>query len=196
MKISLRSVLAASLIVLLFSALPGFAAHSTPASGPLGRSHSRLSFGVGASAPSPALGLSCSLSPFISGGFGSVRLLTLPGFALVEPAEVSGNGELHSATEIGFLYGQQIADRWRHVYAAIGIGYTWGDERILINEYPYRSKCEKFAVVSVPIEVGLFFSPVLPLGVGVVGFGNLNTEQSFGGLLLCLQLRRFKSAIE
>lgn len=85
--------------------------------------------------------------------------------------------------------------RW-HAHAAAGVGWTWGEKRIRVNVDPYAATNEEFSAVSVPIEVGLFFSPVLPVGVGLTGFGNLNSKKSFVGLLLCMELRRFDPAVE
>ena len=40
----------------------------------------------------------------------------------------------------------------------------------------------------VPLEGRVFWTPVPFAGIGVCGFGNLNTERSFVGFLFCLQI--------
>ena len=51
---------------------------------------------------------------------------------------------------------------------------------------------DNFVTVGIPVEGQLFWIPLNFLGIGLYGFANLNTEKSFIGALLCIQLGKLR----
>jgi hypothetical protein len=46
--------------------------------------------------------------------------------------------------------------------------------------------------LGLPLETQLFWTPTKYVGLGVIGFGNINSTRSFGGVLLAIQLGKLK----
>jgi len=46
----------------------------------------------------------------------------------------------------------------------------------------------EFLTSGIPVEVQLFWTPLSRFGIGIVGFGNLNPEESLAGLLVTIQI--------
>lgn len=90
------------------------------------------------------------------------------------------SGPPESIGDIGVLYG--AVARAPHALASISAGagiVMWSDGG--------HSRTRRFGV---PIECQLFWKPSAYAGLGIYGFANLNSERSFAGALLCLQMGR------
>lgn len=90
------------------------------------------------------------------------------------------DGSDDSVTEVSLLYGRRRAWSFGYVAAAAGLAGVGA------RGFPGTANDLRRTIgLPVSLEVGLQ-SPVV--GIGVQGFGNLNTVASFGGVLVALQL--------
>ena len=79
--------------------------------------------------------------------------------------------------DMGVLYGRVAKASWGLASISAGVGLV-GISHNDISSYH----------LGIPIESQLFWTPISTLGVGIYGFANLNSEKSFVGALLCLQI--------
>jgi len=108
-----------------------------------------------------------------------------------ENAELFGGGDEFFDT--GLLFG--LATKSRKKFASIAIGIA----RVTGNRYEGKpglfgggKRVNIAPTVGFPVEVQLFLRPASFFGVGTYIYGNLNSEQSFGGITLCLQLGKLR----
>jgi hypothetical protein len=90
--------------------------------------------------------------------------------------------------DYALLYGRATppAERY-HASAAVGLGIVHGCRGGGLGG------CRDVPnVVGVPIELQLFWRPGSLVGLGLYGFANFNSQQSFAGLTLGLQLGRLR----
>jgi hypothetical protein len=80
--------------------------------------------------------------------------------------------------DVGALYGRSYKTGFAMISGSAGIAYVGG------NANP---------TVGIPLESQIFWTPTRYFGIGVYGFGNINTKNSFGGALLGLQFGRVAS---
>jgi hypothetical protein len=78
--------------------------------------------------------------------------------------------------DVGALYGRSYKSQYAMISAGGGVGYV--------------GPSSTAGTVGIPLETQIFWTPTRYFGVGVYGFGNLNTKQSFAGALLGIQLGR------
>jgi hypothetical protein len=83
------------------------------------------------------------------------------------------------AWDIGVLYGRSYKTQRAMISASAGIAYV--------------GPPSDFGTVGIPLESQIFWTPTRYFGIGVYGFGNLNTKEPFGGALLGLQFGRLTS---
>lgn len=98
--------------------------------------------------------------------------------------------EFKGGADIGLLYGQQLAvGRWGYVAALAGVGWASAGTEKTVDEGALVVRSTTFSTWSIPMELQCFFTPVIPLDLGFIISYDLNPDASFGGVLLCLQLR-------
>ncbi len=93
--------------------------------------------------------------------------------------------------DIGLLYGWASSEYDYHISFSSGIAVMGGSrsEGGLFSDTPREVISAQFGV---PLEGQLFWRPSGNFGLGLYGFANLNTEQSFGGLALSVQLGKLR----
>lgn len=84
--------------------------------------------------------------------------------------------------DMGVLYGRVAKASWGLASISGGVGIVGA------SEYEGSSSLH----MGIPVEGQLFWTPSYRLGIGIYGFANLNTEKSFAGALLCLQIGRLR----
>jgi hypothetical protein len=88
--------------------------------------------------------------------------------------------------DIGLLYGRASLPGLVHLSLAAGVAAVGGTRR---EESLFDPSERMSTTIGLPFEVQLFFRlPVL--GVGVYGFGNINDQESFGGIAAAVQIGR------
>jgi len=127
-----------------------------------------LSGGLGVGSAGVAEGLSLS---FQSGR----RVVTLRGIAQFVPVGPT-------VGELGILFLGQGSKVPGSSFAT-GLAYVTGET---VDNF------KPFSTVGIPIEVQWFAAPLPFAGIGLYLFGNLNTTESFGGLLLTLKLGKLR----
>lgn len=89
--------------------------------------------------------------------------------------------------DFAVLYGR--ATRWPRGQAAASIGLAIVDGERCAG----LSGCTPVsAVLGFPIAAQVFWRPMVVVGVGLYGFANLNSEQSFAGVTLSLQFGKLR----
>jgi hypothetical protein len=91
--------------------------------------------------------------------------------------------------DYALLYGRATppAAKRYHASAALGLALVQGCEGGGLGG------CQNVSdVVGVPLELQLFWRPGSLVGLGLYGFANFNSQRSFGGLTLGLQLGRLQ----
>ena len=136
---------------------------------------------------------------WISGGFGPAK----PSYGLGLTGSYRTGLHIFSAR---FLYSSEIAilsDHAEFVEGAILSGLAWSTTYGLISletgvgfvngslDISGQYEIEKFTAIGLPVAVQLFWTPTERLGIGLYGFANFNSHEHMGGLLICLQLRKF-----
>lgn len=113
-------------------------------------------------------------------------------FIYNEELNILGPSPSESVWEFGLLYGINTKASYGLASISGGISMVGGVRRgkYLSSEGWFSSNYEKltFMSIGIPIEGQLFWTPFSFLGVGIYAFANLNTEGSFAGALICLQL--------
>lgn len=77
--------------------------------------------------------------------------------------------------DVGALYGRSYKTQFAMISLGAGLGYVGPSSD---------------GTVGIPLESQIFWTPTEYFGIGVYGFGNLNTKDSFGGALLGIQIGR------
>lgn len=147
---------------------------------------------------------------WLSGGVGRTQFPSAMIAAGYEPtnrqtaliARFSVNGELLpnvgpgiKVSEIGLLYGIKV----RSFRFSTGLSNVWGNNR---GKYLYTDpdpllgsgryyEFLKYSTIGIPAEVR-FITSLKHVGIGITGFGNLNSKNSFAGLNLSLYVGRMK----
>jgi hypothetical protein len=91
--------------------------------------------------------------------------------------------------DYALLYGRATppAGKRYHAGAALGLALVQGCEGGGLGG------CQNVSdVLGVPLELQLFWRPGSLVGLGLYGFANFNSQRSFGGLTLGLQLGRLR----
>jgi hypothetical protein len=83
--------------------------------------------------------------------------------------------------DVGVLYGRVAKASYGLASISGGIGLVGMSHNEILS---YR--------MGIPIEGQLFWTPISILGIGISGFVNINSEKSFLGALLCLQIGRLR----
>jgi hypothetical protein len=89
--------------------------------------------------------------------------------------------EYDTAWDLGVLYGKALTPPNSLFLISGGIGLSLG--RVTVK-YDYVS------TIGIPVEAQLLFKPFSSFGIGLYGFANLNTQQSYYGVTLCFTIGR------
>src|SRR5688572_14040869 len=80
--------------------------------------------------------------------------------------------------DVGALIGKSYKTGIAMISGSAGVAYVGGSSD---------------PTVGLPLESQIFWTPTKYFGIGIYGFGNINTKESFGGALLGLQFGRVAS---
>lgn len=102
----------------------------------------------------------------------------LRGLSMFDFSGISGGGPNHEVTELGILYGRTVTSSFAYAAAAAGLAR--------VSSFAGASRGTSRTVgLPVVIEAGLQWRV---FGLGIQGFGNLNTVSSFWGVALLLEI--------
>jgi hypothetical protein len=85
--------------------------------------------------------------------------------------------------DYALMYGAISRNPNGYVSATTGISAVSFNKSALIAENVTSS-----SAIGLPLEVQAFWTPVPNFGVGVIGYGNINDQRSFYGMVLAIQL--------
>jgi hypothetical protein len=102
-----------------------------------------------------------------------------------------------SVWDLGVLYGRIAEASYGTASISGGIAIVRGVRRGRSSRdrgwfATTKYEMDSFSAVGIPIEGQLFLTPHSWLGIGLVGFANVNQERSFGGALLCIRVGNLK----
>lgn len=103
----------------------------------------------------------------------ALRTITLIG--LIDGAEYTSDAGILC----GLLYNGNLCQ----LSASAGLAYVEGRK----NASFFNDK-ENFSTLGVPLELQAFWKPFDHFGLGVIGFGNINSKRSFAGAVLALRI--------
>ncbi len=92
------------------------------------------------------------------------------------------SGPAEGVWDVGVLYGRIAKTSWGLVSISGGLSLVGVSDNQGVSTYH----------PGIPVESQLFWTPSSTFGIGIYGYANLNTEKSFLGALLCLQIGRLK----
>ncbi len=78
--------------------------------------------------------------------------------------------------DVGALYGRSYKTQYAMISGSAGVAYV--------------GPSEQAGTIGLPLETQIFWTPTQYFGIGIYGFGNINSKGSFGGALLGLQIGR------
>jgi len=112
-------------------------------------------------------------------GFGASRQTRQHIFSgrFVRNYDYNGGGTVN--WDVGALYGRSYKTQSAMISGSAGLAYVG----------PSGSA----GTIGIPLESQIFWTPTQYFGIGVYGFGNLNTKNIFGGALIGLQIGRVTS---
>lgn len=97
-----------------------------------------------------------------------------------------------SVGEVGAMYGLMGKNDFGYISGSAGLGLVdLQTPDIYINNVKVVSGHDSYTP-GIPLEVQAFWTPFKYVGVGVIGYGDVNTQKSFGGALLALQFGLLK----
>jgi hypothetical protein len=98
----------------------------------------------------------------------------------------AGTDDVITVEDFGVLFGHGSRPGPLHVSGAAGLGVAG------ITRKTAAGGDERTTRFGVPLEAQLFWRPTSFLGVGVYGYGNLNSDQSFWGASLSVEVGRLR----
>jgi hypothetical protein len=150
----------------------------------------KLSFGIGAGTMD--IGGIASFTFDLTGQFLSIRA------SETEELKFLSNNPVERVGDIGIIYGVSTQrSRW---YASAGAGISYvhsirqgaliqrSNEIFGSDEYEEVSR----VTVGLPIQVEISGSAFPFFGAAIIGFANINTLRSYGGITLCIQLGKLR----
>jgi len=102
-----------------------------------------------------------------------------------------GPGTGKDVGEVSALYGRGSGGpRWWRS-AGIGLGMVYGTEYRQVDDWIPEER-EIGPTIGLALEGQLNWHPSRLVGIGLLGFGNVNSDSPFGGLLLAVQVGRLR----
>jgi len=114
-----------------------------------------------------------------------------------EEIKIFGTDPVNTVWDIGLLYGLQHKTPHSLISISTGIALVGGVKRVYQSTvtdtgwYYGGYTGEKFLTAGLPVETQLFWRPHKVFGIGLCGFANLNSQKSFAGGMLSLQIGNF-----
>ncbi|VVC75520.1 hypothetical protein AQUSIP_08100 [Aquicella siphonis] len=90
-------------------------------------------------------------------------------------------------TDAGLMYGLIAKGKYAYISGSAGLGFAQYDHHKGGLFVPDRH-VKTTNTIGIPLELKLFLIPTPYVGIGVIGFGNLNTARSIAGVALGLQV--------
>jgi hypothetical protein len=145
------------------------------------------------------LGLGGSSYGFSVGGNASFQIKnTVGSFRIICNEEFSFFKTPNKLWDIGFMYGFISKKKWSLASISAGIGIINSSVRgrqLSCDGNGWFSSCEyamsNHLAIGIPIETQLFLTGK-HIGIGISGFANINSESSYFGALLFLQLGKLR----
>jgi hypothetical protein len=100
-------------------------------------------------------------------------------------------GEFTSAKDIALLYGRSTKSPGSQASIAAGIGFVEITRQDFILFFPI-SEIKTERATGLALESQLFVQPASFLGLGLYGYANLNSKNSFYGVTLSLRLGKLR----
>ncbi len=120
-------------------------------------------------------------------------LLTLH-VAYTEEFKLLGPAPAENAWDIGLMGGIFRENRFWFVSGSAGVSIVSvrrrGELQSSSGWFSASYSSTVSTTVGIPAEVQLFWTPIEFLGIGLTGFGNLNPEKSYAGVMLMLRVGR------
>ncbi len=92
-----------------------------------------------------------------------------------------------SAGDVALMYGLMQKNTLGYVSASTGLALATDQQpEIIVNGVQTQPGSNTYTI-GLPLELQAFITPVRYVGIGLIGFGDLNTRKSFGGVALALQ---------
>ena len=85
--------------------------------------------------------------------------------------------------DFGALFG--LNQRASKGFASIATGLAFVGGNNIKNE---KTNSKTFQTIGLPLELQLFWTPFSKIGFGIYGFGNLNSKESFAGVLISIKI--------
>ncbi len=153
-----------------------------------GRESSRYWVNAGFGAASTGIGAGASIS--VPAG----RTLFTLRVAYTEEFKIIGPSPKENAWDIGFLAGYLAENENGILSGSAGLslvsvqrrGEFLGSSGMFSSDYSSDIR----TTVGIPLEIQLIWTPIEFLGIGIDGFGNLNPEKSYAGVMLMLRVGR------
>lgn len=149
-----------------------------------------LGLGVAAASNSSGIGGDIGLNYAPSSSrLWTLRTSTALNFTGILGDVIIGNGDGNDDTpsDVALMYGLMRKNTDGYVSASTGLALV--DDQtpgISINGVTTQQESDSYTV-GFPIELQAFLTPIKYVGVGLIGFGDLNAKRSFGGVALALQ---------
>lgn len=99
--------------------------------------------------------------------------------------------DMNESWDVALLYGRATRLEELHASLSVGAGVLGGDrtDRVVTGQVQMRNIATK---VSAALQAQLFLTLNQSFGVGLYGFANLNSQRSFYGLTLNLQIGKLR----
>ena len=109
-----------------------------------------------------------------------------------------GDNPVERIGDIGILYG--ISTRWSKWYASVGTGVSYvhsatrgklirsSNETFGADEYEEISR----TTVGLPIQVEISGATFPFFGAAIIGFANINSIKTYGGITICIQIGKLR----
>jgi hypothetical protein len=98
---------------------------------------------------------------------------------------IGGTSGTSAAGDIGVLYGRGNRGGAIRTAVAAGIGRAYVDR-------DSAGATVRVHRLTIPVEAQVAWRPTPVIGLAVIGFGSFNSAQSFGGLVVALQIGRMR----
>lgn len=112
------------------------------------------------------------------------------------------NNDDHNLNEYGLMFGLMKKNSVGYISGSTGIAAVdvTTPEITVTTSHPNApstttilQNAQNNYTVGVPLEIQAFWTPFKYAGLGIIGFGDMNTKKSFGGAMLALQLGLLKA---
>ncbi len=94
----------------------------------------------------------------------------------------------HNPGDVALMYGLMKKNTAGYVSVSTGLALADDEQpRITTNSGIVIQQGSEKYTLGLPLELQAFITPVRYVGIGLIGFGDVNAKRSFGGVALALQ---------